>query len=132
MAEPTKTDELNVRPVPFTDVTINDAFWTPRQEVHQSRTLPVCLEKCESTGRIANFAKAAGLMAGDFQGIFYNDSDVYKVLEGVAYSLMNHANPGLEERTDSIVVNLKRAAKLTLTAPAAPPGAEGLQLLGGQ
>lgn len=92
-----------LRPVFFTDVSVEDAFWKPKLQVNQTVTLNQCLDKCEETGRISNFAKAAGRMPGEFEGIYFNDSDVYKVLEGVAYSLMNHPNPELESRADGII-----------------------------
>ncbi|MGG6314206.1 glycoside hydrolase family 127 protein [Paenibacillus macerans] len=89
--------------VPFTRVKIEDAFWQPRLEVLRRVTLPACLDKCERTGRIANFAKAGGLMEGSFEGIYFNDSDVYKVLEGAAYSLMTQRDPDLERDMDGII-----------------------------
>lgn len=89
--------------VPFTKVKIEDGFWRPRMKANQTATLRACLDQCEQTGRISNFAKAAGLMPGEHEGIYFNDSDVYKVLEGVAYSLMNEPNPALEEEADRII-----------------------------
>ncbi|MFD1677602.1 glycoside hydrolase family 127 protein [Alicyclobacillus fodiniaquatilis] len=111
--------------VPFTQVTIRDAFWAPRLKAHQHSTLRACLEQCEKTGRIANFAKAAGRMEGDFEGIFFNDSDVYKVLEGVAYSLMNQPDVALEKKADEIIALIAAAQEedgyllcyFTLVAP---------------
>ncbi|SMF87843.1 hypothetical protein SAMN05661091_3964 [Paenibacillus uliginis N3/975] len=88
--------------VPFTKVRIEDSFWRPRLEVLKRVTLRTCLDKCEQTGRISNFAKAGGLMEGNFEGIYFNDSDVYKVLEGVAYSLMTDRDPALEQEVDRI------------------------------
>ena len=73
--------------VPFTDVTADDEFWAPRLETNRKVTVTYDFEKCEQTGRIDNFAKAGGLMEGEFEGIFFNDSDLYKVIEGAAYSL---------------------------------------------
>lgn len=89
--------------VPFTDVSINDNFWAPRLKTHKDITLKVCIDQCEKTGRISNFDKASGQTDGQFCGRFYNDSDVYKVLEGAAYSLMNNPDPGLEARIDEII-----------------------------
>ncbi|GGD78287.1 glycoside hydrolase family 127 protein [Paenibacillus nasutitermitis] len=89
--------------VPFTKVAIDDAFWRPRLEVLKKITLPTCLAKCEETGRITNFAKAGGLLEGKFEGIYFNDSDVYKVLEGAAYSLMTDRDPKLEVEIDRII-----------------------------
>jgi DUF1680 family protein len=93
----------NWNQVPFTKVKIEDSFWRPRMDILKSVTLPVCLVKCEETGRIANFAKAGGLMEGEFEGIYFNDSDVYKVIEGVAYSLSNEKDPILETEVDRII-----------------------------
>lgn len=93
----------NWHEVPFTKVVMSDSFWRPRLEVLKKVTLPSCLTKCEETGRIANFAKAGGLLEGEFEGIYFNDSDVYKVLEGVAYSLMLERDAELEAEADRII-----------------------------
>src|SRR5688572_24102345 len=79
-AEPAATQPLKA--VPFTDVKFRDDFWAPRIETNRTVTIPHDFAMCEKTGRIANFARAAGREKGDFQGIFYDDSDVYKVIEG--------------------------------------------------
>src|SRR5688572_9433969 len=71
-----------LQPVPFTEVKFRDEFWAPRLETNRTVTIPHDFDMCEKTGRIANFARAAGREKGDFQGIFYDDSDVYKVIEG--------------------------------------------------
>ncbi len=97
------TADYPLRAVPFADVTIDDAFWTPRMEVNRRQTIPYSFEMSEKTGRIANFAKAAGLEDGNFGGIFYDDSDVYKLIEAVAYSLKNHPDSALQKRTDAVI-----------------------------
>ncbi|GAA3412477.1 glycoside hydrolase family 127 protein [Paenibacillus hodogayensis] len=89
--------------VPFNRVWIDDTFWASRLKALKETTILACLEQCERTGRIANFAKAAGLAEGPFQGIFFDDSDVYKLLEGASYSLMIHPDPELEAQTDRII-----------------------------
>ncbi|MFC1634901.1 beta-L-arabinofuranosidase domain-containing protein, partial [Planctomycetota bacterium] len=73
--------------MPFNAVRVSDDFWTPRLETNRKVTIPYAFEKCEETGRIRNFEKAAGLMEGKHEGIYFNDSDVYKIMEGAAYSL---------------------------------------------
>jgi len=83
--------DYNVKPVPFNEVHVSDGFWTPRLETSRKVTIPYAFEKCEETGRIRNFEKAAGLMEGKHEGIYFNDSDVYKVMEGAAYSLHRRA-----------------------------------------
>lgn len=79
--------DYNVKPVPFNQVHVRDGFWTPRLETSRMVTIPYCFEKCEETDRISNFEKTAGLKEGKHEGIYFNDSDVYKVMEGAAYSL---------------------------------------------
>jgi len=69
-----------VRPVPFTEVRVTDAFWAPRMETNRKVSIPYAFKKCEETGRIDNFAVAGRLKEGKFQGIYFNDSDVYKVV----------------------------------------------------
>lgn len=100
------TSDITVRKwgaVPFTNVEILDSFWRPRLEKVRGVTVPVCLNRCEETGRVANFSKAAGRMSGEFEGMYYDDSDVYKVIEGAAYTLMLRRDPDLEARIDRII-----------------------------
>jgi len=94
--------------ISFDEVHIKDSFWMSHINTNQKVTLNLCLEKCEETGRIENFVSVA-TGNGDFQGIYYNDSDVYKVLEGVAYSLMVSSDPTLEARADDIINKIAAA-----------------------
>jgi len=97
------------RPVPFTSVRLADAFWAPRIETNRTVTVPYCFRKSEETGRIDNFAKAGGLMEGDFVGLRYNDSDVFKVIEGAAYSLAIHPDPELDAYLDALIAKIAAA-----------------------
>ncbi len=91
---------LDIEPVDFSQVRITDNFWSPRLDKHVTSTLPVCIDQIENkTGRMRNFENAA-LGTGEHSGIFYDDSDVYKALEGIAYSLINNPDPELEQRAD--------------------------------
>jgi DUF1680 family protein len=90
-------------PVPFTAVSINDRFWAPRIDINRQVTIPYDFEKCEETGRITNFTKAAGWMRGDHEGIFYNDSDVFKIVEGAAYSLNIFPDAQLDAYLDRLI-----------------------------
>ena len=85
LAAPPK--DYPIQPLPFTAVSVQDGFWRPRMETNRKVTVWYDFQRCEETGRIDNFAKAAGLMKGEFRGIPFDDSDVYKVIEGAAYSL---------------------------------------------
>ncbi|MCQ2118586.1 MAG: glycoside hydrolase family 127 protein [Bacteroidales bacterium] len=89
-----------VQPVIFSDVTIQDDFWTPMLDKVKDVTLGVCIDQIENqTGRIRNFENAAK-GEGRHSGIFFDDSDVYKALEGMAYSLKNNPDPVLEAKCD--------------------------------
>ncbi len=92
-----------ITPVSFTSVSIDDRFWHPRIETAVKVTVPYDFQKCEETGRIDNFAKAAGLMEGPHQGIFYDDSDVFKVVEGAAYALQVAPDSTLETYVDELI-----------------------------
>ena len=95
-----KTSTKKITSVDFSHVKINDNFWSPRLKNHVLHTLPVCIDQIENkTGRIRNFENAAR-RSGEHSGIFYDDSDVYKALEGMAYSLINNPNPELERKAD--------------------------------
>ncbi len=98
---PSYSQNTRLEGVSFSTVTITDAFWKPRLDKISSATLPACIEQTEvKTARIQNFEVAAGTKPGKFQGIFYDDSDVYKALEAIAYSLKNNPNPQLEKKAD--------------------------------
>ncbi|MCB9891496.1 MAG: glycoside hydrolase family 127 protein [Planctomycetes bacterium] len=97
------------RVVPFTQVRVEDDFWTPRLRTNREVTIPFALDKCEETGRIANFAVAGKLEAGGFRGRYYDDSDVYKVLEGASYALAEERDPALERRVDDVIAKIAAA-----------------------
>ena len=89
-----------IEQIDFSHVKINDNFWSPRLSKHVSATLPVCIDQIENqTGRIRNFENAAK-GEGEHSGIFFDDSDVYKALEGMAYSLINNPDSELEKKAD--------------------------------
>ena len=95
--------------VPFTEVQLNDAFWVPRLKTNRENSLPHNFDWCEKTGRLSNFDKAAGKAQGKFEGIFFNDSDVYKVIEGAAYALADHPDPALDKKLDDVIARIAAA-----------------------
>jgi len=95
--------DYNVTPVPFSRVHVDDGFWTPRLETSRRVTIPYAFEKCEETGRIGNFEKAAGLKEGKHEGASFNDSDVYKIMEGAAYSLQVHPDRQMRDYLDRLI-----------------------------
>lgn len=97
-------------PVNFSQVKITDNFWLPRIDKHAEVTLPACIHQCEvETQRVKNFAIAGGLEQGEFKGLVYDDSDLYKMIEGCSYSLMNHPNSELEKKLDDIIAKIASA-----------------------
>ena len=104
-----KISDYPVKPVPFTDVQFIDNFWLPRLDTNRIITIPYDFKKCEETDRLNNFAVAGGLKEGSFVGIRYNDSDVYKVIEGAAYSLSIHPDPELEKFLDDLIAKIAAA-----------------------
>ena len=90
-------------------VRINDNFWTPKIDRNREVTIPYVFSQCEATGRIDNFAVAGGLKEGKHTGERYNDSDVFKVIEGAYYSLMETPDPALRRYADSLVTLIAAA-----------------------
>ena len=103
------TKDYPVQPVPFTAVRVQDSFWTPRLETNRLTTVWYDFQKCEKTGRIDNFSKAGKLMPGDFRGIPFDDSDVYKVIEGAAYTLALQPDAKLDKYLDDLIVKIAAA-----------------------
>ncbi|WP_321996591.1 beta-L-arabinofuranosidase domain-containing protein [Draconibacterium orientale] len=96
--------------VPFTSVNISDNFWLPRLKQHSDVTLSTCIAQMQdSTKRIENFMRAAGLQEGGHEGMIFDDSDVYKAMEGMVYSLINNPNPELEELLDQWIGYIAKA-----------------------
>jgi DUF1680 family protein len=110
-AAPRAPAEGPLTAVPFHEVEIDDAFWRPRIDVNRRVTVDTCLRRCEETGRIANFARCGGLEPGEHQGLLFNDSDVYKVIEGAAYTLRTSPDPALEARLDALIEKIAAAQR---------------------
>lgn len=98
-----------VKPVPFTRVKVSDTFWAPRLETSRKVTIPYCFKRCEETGRIDNFAIAGGLKKGFYRGARYNDSDVYKIIEGASYVLSVKPDPQLDKYLDGVIFKIAAA-----------------------
>ncbi|MGQ8335242.1 glycoside hydrolase family 127 protein [Sunxiuqinia sp. A32] len=98
-----------IKPVEFTKVSINDNFWAPRIKTNREVTVPYTFQKSEETGRISNFAIAGGLEDGEFKGIYFDDSDVFKIIEGASYTLMVEENPDLRLYLDNLIAKIAAA-----------------------
>ncbi|MCG3120744.1 MAG: hypothetical protein ALAOOOJD_03572 [bacterium] len=110
-----QTTDYPIQPVPFTQVNIADQFWSHRLEVNRVATIPYAFQMCESTGRIKNFEIADSVITGQItEGKFcsrygFDDSDVYKIIEGAAYSLHTHPDPALDKYLDAVIAKIAAA-----------------------
>ncbi|WP_438481832.1 glycoside hydrolase family 127 protein [Oleiharenicola lentus] len=109
-----------VQPVPFTDVRVTGGFWHDRQATNQKVTLPFALQQCEESGRVKNFDLAAEVMRRRAAGearlqikpptIYpFDDTDVYKAIEGAAYVLSMERNATLETKLDDWIARVAAA-----------------------
>lgn len=93
-----------IQEVPFTQVHIQDQFWSPRIETNRTVSIPSAFRECEKNGRFDNFAIAAGLKKGEHRGDFpFDDTDPYKIIEGASYSLAVKYDPQLDHYLDSVI-----------------------------
>jgi DUF1680 family protein len=96
-------EDLRLRAVELAGVKIQDEFWQPRIKTNHKTGIRHAFEKCDQTGSLANFDKAAGVTTGKYRGTLANDSDVYKVIEGAAYSLQHYPDSELEAYVDKLI-----------------------------
>ena len=98
-----------IQPIPFTSVKLTDQFWTQRIETNRTVTIPASFARCDSTGRIKNFVMAAE-HKGKFCTVYpFDDTDIYKTIEGASYSLAEHPDPKLSTYLDSLITIVGKA-----------------------
>lgn len=98
-----------IQTVPFTQVKLSDNFWLPRIETNRTVTIPASFERCESTGRVKNFIMAAKKQ-GKFCTTFpFDDTDIYKTIEGASFSLAVHPDAKLQAYIDSLITIIGNA-----------------------
>jgi DUF1680 family protein len=96
-----------IQPVPFTSVKLTDNFWAPRIKKNATITIPIAFSYCESTGRVRNFEIAGGLDTGRFVGLYpFDDSDVFKIIEGASFSLQTYPDPKLDAYMDTLIYKI--------------------------
>ncbi len=107
--EPLAVADYPIKPVVFTAVRLDDNFWRPRLETNRTATIPFALRQCEVSGRMNNFARAAAALRGETledrtpPGFPFDDTDLYKVIEGTSYALAAHPDPELEATLDALI-----------------------------
>jgi hypothetical protein len=108
------THDYPVQPVPFTAVHLTDGFWAPRIETNRKVTIPAAFQKCEESGRMNNFERAAQALRGEPHDMKappypFDDSDLYKVIEGAAYVLSVQPDPKLDAYVDGLIAKIAAA-----------------------
>ena len=93
-----------ITPVPFTSVKVTDNFWGQRLKASREVTIPLAFSKCEETGRYDNFYKAAH-PSSEYKvgGLAFDDTDVYKTIEGASYSMQTYPDKKLDKYIDSVL-----------------------------
>lgn len=108
------THDYPISPVPFTAVHLDDEFWAPRIETNRKVTIPAAFEQCELSGRMDNFIRAAEALRGEPHdlkppGYPFDDSDLYKVIEGASYALSVAPDPKLDAYVDKLIAEIAAA-----------------------
>ena len=98
-----ENEHRRLEPIPFHRVKVLGGLWKERIDTVRRVTTRACAAKCEETGRVDNFRKASGRMAGEFRGIFFDDADVYKTIEAIGYALMDEPDDELRAIADKLV-----------------------------
>jgi DUF1680 family protein len=97
------------RAVDFTNVKLMDNFWLPRIKINHTVTIPASFERCEKTGRVKNFDMAAA-KSGKFCTTYpFDDTDIYKTIEGASFSLSLFPDKKLEVYIDSLITIVAKA-----------------------
>ncbi|MDA3853288.1 MAG: glycoside hydrolase family 127 protein [Bacteroidales bacterium] len=103
-AQPAQQRTYPITPVPFTAVNVSDAFWGPRLRASTEVTIPLAFSKCEETGRYDNFVRAAHPNDSlKITGFSFDDTDVYKTIEGASYAMQIKEDTALEHYIDSVL-----------------------------
>ena len=104
-----QSKDYPIHAVPFTQVALTDNFWLPRIKINADVTIPASFQRCESTGRVKNFVMAAE-HKGKFCTIYpFDDTDIYKTIEGASYSLSLFPNAALKVYIDSLITIIGKA-----------------------
>ena len=104
-----------VKPVPFTAVHFTDDFWAPRIELNRKATIPAAFVQLEKAGDFDNFDRAATVLRGEplankaYPKNPYDDSDVFKVIEGASYALRSQPDPQLDAFLDQLIARIGAA-----------------------
>lgn len=101
--------DYSIQAVNFTKVKLTDNFWLPRLKMNHTATIPASFERCDKTGRVKNFEMAAA-RSGKFCTIYpFDDTDIYKTIEGASFSLSLFPDKKLEAYIDTLIAKIAAA-----------------------
>lgn len=109
LSGPSLAQNSGYQDYPITAVEINkveltDNFWLPKIKTVQNTTIQFGFKKCEEEGRLENFLIAGGKIKGKTRGKMpFDDTDVYKLIEGASNSLISAPNKKLAAYLDSVI-----------------------------
>lgn len=101
--------DYQIVPAEFNKVKLDDKFWLPRIETNKRVTIPTSFTRCENTGRLKNFEMAAAKTGKFCTAYVFDDTDIYKTIEGASYSLAVYPDAKLENYIDSLIVVIAKA-----------------------
>jgi len=105
-----QTNTVKIDPVNFSNVTVTDAFWKPKMDLVATKTLAACVYQTEvKTARIRNFEKVARKKGEQHEGIFFDDSDVFKAIEAMSYAIKTNKDKNLEAKADEWIDKIAAA-----------------------
>ncbi len=91
------------RMLPLESISLTGGFWSSWQNLNRHITLQHGYQMLEQAGNFDNLRLAAGLIEGEYRGMVFQDSDIYKWLEAVGYELHNNPNPALQKQADEVI-----------------------------
>ncbi|MDZ7608092.1 MAG: glycoside hydrolase family 127 protein [Cyclobacteriaceae bacterium] len=105
---PTESTHYPISPIDIRNVKLTDDFWLPIIKTIQNTTIQYALEKCREEGRMDNFLIAGGVMEGETRGVMpFDDTDLYKIIEGASYSLISNPDTQLDAYLDTLISIIK-------------------------
>jgi DUF1680 family protein len=101
-------NDYPIQAVPVRNVELTDSFWLPKIKTIQKTTIQYAFNKCRTEGRMDNFLIAGGKMAGPVKGKMpFDDTDLYKIIEGASYSLISNPDSALDAYLDSVIAIIR-------------------------
>jgi DUF1680 family protein len=90
-------------PVPVRAVRMGEGFWRTRMDLNASVSLPLQMQKLQDSGVLDNFRRASERSEGEFQGMFFADSDLYKWVEAASWALQSQELPDIKRMLDEAI-----------------------------